>query len=264
MSLINNKTGSFMNKCAVVTGGASGIGLAVVELFLAEGVDVASIDRDEEALAASVTRLGKGASRLFSINADLSDLSHLPEVLDSAIARLGQADFLVNCAALTGGTLDLLQVSPEEMERAYALNVTAPLMLMQHFAKHVIARRASGKIVNLSSSSAYRARSTRAAYGASKAALVTLTRIAAAQLGAYDINVNAVAPGLTRTPALARAVPHTEEQLQAMVSEGPNANFLKRISEPEDIAQMVVFLCSDGARQITGQTIQVSAGAICI
>lgn len=253
-----------MSKCAVVTGGASGIGLAIVELFLKTGVDVVSVDRDGDALAMSVERLANDGAKLFPLCADLSCPDRLPAIFDLATGQAGQVDFLINCAALTGGTMDILQITPEEMERAYSLNVTAPLILMQLFARHVIARNAGGRIVNLSSSSAYRARSTRAAYGASKAALAALTRIAAAQLGAHDINVNAVAPGLTRTPALARAMPHTEQELQAMVSDGPNANFLKRVSEPGDIAQMVVFLCSDGGRQITGQTLHVSAGAICI
>lgn len=250
-----------MTRCAIITGGASGIGLATAQLFLAQGIDVAVIDRDAAALA---TLLPGGPGRLCCIHADLTDLPALPDVFESAVRQLGQADILVNSAALTGGTLDLLSVSADEMARAYTLNTTVPLLLMQHFARHVMARGVNGRIVNLSSSSAFRARQTRAAYGASKAALGALTRIAAAQLGPHDINVNAVAPGLTRTPALARAFPEGDAKFQEMVTEGPNANFLGRVSESEDVAQTVVFLCSAGARQITGQVVHVNAGAICI
>lgn len=252
-----------MRKVALVTGGASGIGLAVVETFLAEGTDVALVDRDRTAMTAAVERLAGQPGQVVPIVADLADVAALPQVFAEAVAALGQVDFLMNSAAQIGGTLDFLAVAPEEMTGAFLLNVTVPNLLMQVFARNVINRGVNGRIVNISSSSAFRSRATRPAYGASKAALGALTRIAAAQLGPHDINVNAVAPGLTRTPALARAVPHTEEQLRAMVTEGPNANFLRRVSEPEDIARVVVFLCSEGARQITGQTIQVSAGAIC-
>lgn len=252
-----------MTRCAIVTGGASGIGLATSQAFLAEGTDVAIIDRDAAALA-TAGQVARGPGRLVCVQGDLMALETLPSLFDAAAGRLGQVDILVNSAALTGGTLDLLAVSAEEMLQAYALNTTAPLILMQQFARHVIGRGVNGRIVNLSSSSAFRARATRAAYGASKAALGALTRIAAAQLGPHDINVNAIAPGLTRTPALARAFPGGDAQLQAMVTEGPNANFLNRVSEAEDIAQAVVFLCSAGARQITGQILHVNAGAICL
>lgn len=247
-----------------MTGGASGIGLSIVDLFLADGMTVAVIDRDGAALAAMAARFNLVPQRLVTIEADLSDVPRLPEVFAKAVAGLGHIDVLVNSAALTGGTLDLLEVTPDEMALTYAMNVTVPLVLMQQFARHVIDRGVNGRIVNMSSSSAFRARSTRAAYGSSKAALSALTRIAAAQMGTHDINVNAVAPGLTRTPALAKAVPHSEEQLTLMVTEGPNANFLSRVSEPQDIASVVLFLCSEGARQITGQTLQVSAGTICL
>lgn len=252
-----------MTRCAIVTGGASGIGLAAVKLFLADGVHVAIIDRDIAALEV-VEQSGFGPGRLICMHADLMDLDRLVDVFDAAAGQLGQVDILVNSAALTGGTLDLLAVKADEMAQAYTLNATVPLILMQQFAKHVMTRGVNGRIVNLSSSSAFRARATRAAYGASKAALGALTRIAAAQLGPHDINVNAIAPGLTRTPALARAFPEGDAQLQAMVTEGPNANFLGRVSEADDIAQTVLFLCSLGARQITGQVVHVNAGAICL
>lgn len=94
---------------------------------------------------------------LCCIHADLTDLQALPNVFGSAIRQLGQADILVNSAALTGGTLDLLSVSADEMARAYTLNTTVPLLLMHHFAFHVMARGVNGRIVNLSSSSAFRA-----------------------------------------------------------------------------------------------------------
>jgi NAD(P)-dependent dehydrogenase (short-subunit alcohol dehydrogenase family) len=115
-------------------------------------------------------------------------------------------------------------------------------------------------MVNISSSSAFRARQSLATYGAAKAGLVQLTRSAAADLGPYDINVNAVAPGLTATPMTAEY--GDAEKLDRETIEGPLANLLHRVSRPEDVAATILFLCLPASRQITGQTIHTSAGAI--
>jgi len=117
--------------------------------------------------------------------------------------------------------------------------------------------RGKGRIVNVTSSSAFRARFSKFAYGASKAALVQLTRSVAAELGPLGINVNAVAPGLTRTPSIAE-LGDPDERMRS----GPLANLFERLSEPEDVADVIVFLCSPASRQITAQTVHVSAGAV--
>ncbi len=112
----------------------------------------------------------------------------------------------------------------------------------------------------MSSSSAFRARQSIPPYGSSKAALVQLTRSAAADLGPHDINVNAVAPGVTAT-AMTKGVGDAEA-LRQMVIEGPLANLFQRVSEPSDVAAAILFLCQPASRQITGQTIHTSAGAV--
>lgn len=146
------------------------------------------------------------------------------------------------------------------MDLVFAVNVTAPYIIMKRFAAQCVARGVPGRIVNITSSSAHRARMSKPAYGASKAALRQLTRLAAADLGPHDINVNAVAPGLTRTSMVAHAM--DEKKLSVALREGPVSNLLGRVSEPEDIADTVLFLCLPASRQITGQTIHVSAGAV--
>jgi NAD(P)-dependent dehydrogenase (short-subunit alcohol dehydrogenase family) len=134
------------------------------------------------------------------------------------------------------------------------------MFLIQSFAKHAIKRGGGGRIVVVTSSGAFRAVKNRAAYGASKAGLTNLVRIAAAQLGPHDINVNAVAPGTTNTYGITTARNVDISVLQKSVSEGPFANFFKRVTEPEDVGATIAFLCTPGSRQITGQTIHVSAG----
>lgn len=129
-------------------------------------------------------------------------------------------------------------------------------------AANGIARGRGGRIVNVTSASAFRAQDTRPAYGSSKAALGALTRIAAAQLGTHDINVSAVAPGITNTPGAGSVRPSGLEVMRAKVSSGPQENFFHRMSEPEDVAATIRFLLGPGSRQITGQTIHVSVEAI--
>jgi len=127
--------------------------------------------------------------------------------------------------------------------------------------RHMVARGGGGKIVNVSSSSAFRAMQSNTAYGSSKAGLVQLTRSAAAELGRYDINVNAVAPGLTDTAMTAPMFRDTDA-MQKAVTRGPLANVFRRPSEAADVAEAIVFLCLPGSRQITAQTIHTSAGAV--
>jgi NAD(P)-dependent dehydrogenase (short-subunit alcohol dehydrogenase family) len=124
----------------------------------------------------------------------------------------------------------------------------------------MIERGGGGRIINLSSSSAFRARNSPLAYASSKAALVQLTRSAAAELGPHDINVNAVAPGITATPMT--QVIGNAEALQRVASSGPLENLFHRVSQPEDVAAVILFLCLPASRQITGQTIHTSAGAV--
>jgi NAD(P)-dependent dehydrogenase (short-subunit alcohol dehydrogenase family) len=131
---------------------------------------------------------------------------------------------------------------------------------MKHVARHMIDRGGGGRIVNLSSSSAFRARNSPMAYATSKAALVQLTRSAAAELGRYDINVNAIAPGITAT-GMTKGFGDAAA-LERVASAGPLENLFHRVSQPEDVAAAVLFLCIPASRQITGQTIHTSAGAV--
>jgi NAD(P)-dependent dehydrogenase (short-subunit alcohol dehydrogenase family) len=247
---------------AFVTGGASGIGLATAQAFVEAGVRVALVDRDEAGLSAAAEALAARGGDVMTLAADLSQVERLDGWFQAAVERFGRVDHLVNVAAVVGGTLDFLQIQPDEWDRAMQLNLKTPLLLMQLFARHAIGRGGGGRIVNVTSSSAFRAQGTRAAYGSSKAGLGALTRIVAAQLGPHDINVNAVAPGITHTPGAARAMQTDAAGMTARVSEGPNANFFKRLTEADDVAQAIVFLCAPGSRQITGQTLHVSAGTI--
>jgi NAD(P)-dependent dehydrogenase (short-subunit alcohol dehydrogenase family) len=161
---------------------------------------------------------------------------------------------------VTGKFQSLLEIDDENWDFVHTVNLKAPMLLMQHVARHMIDRGGGGRIINISSSSAFRARNSPIAYATSKAAIVQLTRCAAAELGPYDINVNAIAPGITAT-AMTRALGNAEA-LDGLASSGPLENLFHRVSQPEDVAAAILFLSLPGSRQITGQTIHTSAGAV--
>lgn len=250
-----------MDSVTLITGAANGIGLATLEMMRAQGWKVAGVDRDHAALEAARARFADDPGILL-IEQDLSDHAALPVMFARVLDAFGRVDALINSAALLGGTLDILELEIAEWDRIYALNVKTPFILMKLFVGHAIARTGGGWIVNVTSASAFRALHSKPAYGSSKAALGGLTRILSAQLGVHGINVNAVAPGITNTPGAGKNRNVSVEDMQAKVSGGPQENFFHRLTEAEDVAATITFLCSPASRQITGQTIHVSGGAI--
>ena len=245
---------------ALVTGGASGIGQATVSALLQAGAAVAVLDRDEAGATAIVEQGKQSRGKSFALRIDLADTPQIPAAVARVIEQLGRIDILVNCAGVTGQFQSLLEMDEENWDFVQTVNLKAAMLLMKHVARHMIQRGGRGRIVNVSSSSAFRARNSPVAYASSKAALVQLTRSAAAELGPHDINVNVVAPGITVT-AMTRVLGDAKALEQATAS-GPLENLFHRVSQPEDVAAAITFLCLLGSRQITGQTIHTSAGAV--
>jgi NAD(P)-dependent dehydrogenase (short-subunit alcohol dehydrogenase family) len=210
-----------------------------------------------EELAAEARALGR---RAHFEEFDLTELERIPTLVERLLLDYGHVDILVNGAAITGqpAPMKFLEVGEETWDIVYTVNLKAPRMLMQEVGRAMVAAGRGGRIVNVTSSGVYRAQSL-PAYSSSKAALAQLTRIAAAELGEHDINVNSVVPGLTRT---AMTMEKYDGDFDRAVREGPTANLLHRVSEPEDVAAAIVFLCLPESRQITAQAIHVSAGAI--
>jgi NAD(P)-dependent dehydrogenase (short-subunit alcohol dehydrogenase family) len=247
-------------KMAMVTGGASGIGRATVLALLQAGAAVAVLDRDE-AGAIAVAEQGKQSGRsAFALPIDLAETKLIPGAVQRVIQQLGRIDILVNAAGVTGRVRSLLEADEQDWDFVHTVNLKTPMLLMKHVAAHMIERGGGGPIVNVSSSSAFRARNSPIAYASSKAAIVQLTRSAAAELGRHDINVNAIAPGITAS-GMTRALGDAETLLN-LASSGPLENLFHRVSQPEDVEAAILFLCLPGSRQITGQTIHTSAGAV--
>jgi NAD(P)-dependent dehydrogenase (short-subunit alcohol dehydrogenase family) len=245
---------------ALITGAASGIGEAAARAIAAAGASVAALDRDAAGLDRVVSELESGGTNARGSTLDLADTDAIPAAVAEVLAAFGRIDILVNCAGISGEQGSLLEQSEENWDRVHTINLKAPFLLMQHVGRHMVERGGTGRIVNVSSSSAFRARQAIPPYASSKAALVQLTRCAAADLGPHDINVNAVAPGLTAT-AMTQGVGDAAA-LRELVIEGPLANLFQRVSQPEDVAATILFLCLPASRQITAQTLHTSAGAV--
>jgi NAD(P)-dependent dehydrogenase (short-subunit alcohol dehydrogenase family) len=237
---------------AIVTGGASGIGGATALHLSQLGARVAILDK--------APATGESPIDSLYLEIDLAQIDAIPNVVARVIDKLGQVDILVNCAgAAPERSSSFLDATEEAWEVAFTLNARVPFVFMQCVARHLVETGRGGRIVNVTSSSAFRANAP-SIYSSSKAALGQLSRTAAAELGPFGINVNCVAPGITRTPMSAAA--HSDGLDDRLAQEGPLANLLHRISDPEDVAAAIVFLCAPESRQITGQTIHTSAGSV--
>ncbi|MEL7026418.1 MAG: SDR family oxidoreductase [Pseudomonadota bacterium] len=234
-------------KTALVTGAARGIGLATTQEFLAQGWNVAMVDWDAEELA----HASKPLDRVLAVPRDISNPQDVDRMVSETLAEFGQIDALVNNAGIAEfGPIEGTDF--EKWRRVMAVNLDGTFLMSQ--AATPALKDTKGAIVNIASISGLRASTLRVAYGTSKAAVIALTEQQAVELGEYGIRSNAVAPGPVRTK-LAMAV-HTEEIIAAYHDALP----LNRYGLEAELANAIVFLCSDKASYITGQTLAVDGG----
>lgn len=245
---------------AVVTGGAQGIGRAAALGLGQAGAHIAILDVQADRARATCGEVEALDRRAEAFPIDLADLDAIPGVVASVLASFGRIDVLVNAAGVEGGRAGVLELDLETWERTHRVDLTAPFLLMQQCGRAMVAGGRGGRIVSVTSSSAFRASLAQPDYASAKSGIAGLTRVAAAQLAEHDINVNCVAPGLTVTPAIESKMP--AEHIEQLVRQGPLENLFHRPSTPDDVAAAIVFLCLPASRQITGQTIHTSAGAV--
>jgi 3-oxoacyl-[acyl-carrier protein] reductase len=235
-------------KTALVTGASRGIGRAIALGLARAGASVALAATNKELLEQVAAEAG-GRARVMPT--DVADGAALAAAVDRAAAELGSLDILVNNAGVTRDNL-LLRMRDEEWARVLQVNLTAAFVAIKAAARHMLKRR-WGRVVNVSSVSGLVGNAGQANYAAAKAGLIGLTKSAARELASRSITVNAVAPGYVSTDMTAALGP---ELLARATDEIP----LGRFGTPDDIAAVVVFLASEQAAYVTGQTIVVDGG----
>lgn len=260
-------------KIAIVTGAGGGMGRGICTCLAREGADVVASDMNLDAAKGCVETFEAMGQHGLAVRTDVTNEEDCQNLVDTALEAFGVVDILVNNAGHFGEQLGLPFTNQTEgdWDDNYAVNVKGPFFLCKAVAAHMMDRK-YGKIINISSIAAKRDPQIAPAYAAAKNALLNLTRLVAKDLGAYNINVNAVCPGLVWTAFWRKLAPLITRGNPAYANLAPRELFeewvkhntpLQREQTPEDIGNLVVFLASEEARNITGQSIHVDGG-ICM
>jgi len=246
-------------KVAIVTGGASGIGRAVVHALSKEGVKVTIADMDIESaekVAGDVVRAG-GSS--IAVKTDVSRSQDVDGMVQEALRKFGAIDILVNTAGIGAGAM-VQDLTEEEWDRVLNINLKGTFLCSQAVLKHMIERK-SGRIVNFASGQWFRPTLMSAPYGASKGGVVSFSKALALEVAGNGINVNVVVPGFTDT-AMTRRIFGEGDALQKGAESLGLIPPRGQIAQPEDIADVVLFFVKPASRHVVGQTLHVNGGSL--
>ena len=250
----------FVGQVAVVTGGGSGIGRATAIAFAREGARVVIADVHERAGATVVDEITADGGTAIFIRGDVSRDTDVRALFEEAAERFGALDFAVNNAGIEGTRASIVDMTEADFRRTLDINVTGVWLCMK-YELDVMRRQSRGAIVNVSSIFGNVGAMNAAAYVASKHAVIGLTRAAALEGAAHGIRVNAVCPGYIKTPMLmergirASGDPHRLAELEARAPIG-------RLGEPEEVAEAIMWLCSDASSFVTGHPLIIDGGYV--
>lgn len=249
-------------KVAIVTGGARGIGESIVKGLAGEGVSVVIADIILDAAQELAEKLKREGAKVLVVKTDVSRKSDAENLVTATLNEFGRIDILVNAAGVVRD-VKFIDIEEEEWDRVLDINTKSVYLVTRPVVPHMIAAR-SGKIINLSSRSGKEGQAGLAHYAASKFAVIGLTQALAKELAEYDINVNAVCPGILRTAMWEKILDARSERTgiprEQVFADVVATIPLKRPQEVEDIANVVLFLSSEISRNITGESINVNGG----
>lgn len=256
----------FTGKVAIVTGASSGLGPVMAKMLADEGANVVLAARRMDLVEAAAAAIGAAA---VAVQADVTREEDVAQMVDAAMARWGQVDVMMNNAAAPGKDLYIWEQTLENWNNTFAIDVTAAMLCSREVIRRSMLERKAGVIVNFSSTAGWNGLPRKSHYSAAKASLRVLTKVIAAEAGPYGIRCNCLVPGQIETDLLkswfartAKEEGITLEQKRAAVLSGVALKGV--ISTPEDVAKMALFLASDDARTITGQSINVDAGGVMV
>jgi len=251
---------SFEGKVALVTGGAGGIGKATAIAFAQAGASVVVADRDAEAgrhVAADIVAAG---GRAAFVQVDVTRSDEVKHMVAFTVERFGRLDAAFNNAGIELEAKPMHECDEDTFDLVMGVNAKGVWLCMKHEITQMLAQGGGGAIVNTASVAGLIGAPMMPAYCASKHAVVGLTKTAAAEYGRQKIRVNAVCPGVINTPMMERAFAADPRRQQRM----ERVHLLKRIGEPQEIASVVLFLCSDAASFVTGHPMAVDGGMVVI
>ena len=234
---------------AIVTGAANGIGEVISRRLANAGARVAIADIDDQAAAEAAERIGE---RAFPLHLDITDANSVRQAIETLLARTQSLEIVVNNAGLAGKAAPVWEQTDDDWNRALAINVTGPFFMCRAVMPHMRSRR-YGRVVNIASIAGKEGNPNMAAYSASKAAIIGLTKSVAKEVATEGICVNAVSPAVIRTKMLDQLTP---AQVSYMIERIP----MKRTGQPEEVAAVVHFLSSRDCSFVTGQCYDVSGG----
>ncbi|MCX6599123.1 MAG: SDR family NAD(P)-dependent oxidoreductase [Acidobacteria bacterium] len=251
------------SKTAIITGGASGIGLAIAHLFAREGAVVEILDLNQGEMDRAVAEITAAGGVATAESCNVADTAQVDEVINRVHARRGRIDILVNNAGIAH-VGNALTTTPEDFERVQRVNVFGPANCLRSTLKFMVAD-GGGVILNLASCVSVMAIPDRFAYATSKGAVLSMTYAVAKDFLAHNIRCNALLPGRVHTPFvdgfIAKNYPGREAEMFDKLSK---AQPIGRMAEPDEIATAALFLCSDDARFITGTGLPVDGGTLTI
>ena len=250
-----NKLFDLTGKTALVTGASRGLGQAMALALAEAGCDVALNSRSADSLSETAKKIQGMGRKAVVAAGDVSEESQVEQVIQAAVKGLGRLDLLINNAGIWEGSY-LLRLKKENWDQVLKVNLTAVYLMAQAAAK-VMIKQKSGKIINVSSILGFTANQQSLAYGATKSAVIQMTKVMAVELGYAGIRVNAIAPGFFDTDMTQRYhEDDSKEALEAYTAKIP----LRRRGQPEDLSGLIVFLASKASDHITGQTIVIDGG----